>query len=146
MEESNIDYNMQNDNDVLRAEDIVPPYNTQKSVKQALGDKTPSLNAGQSQHNVKNMVDADDKAEIKEIPKFDLAGQILAEQRKIISVRRKAPGGKPKLRELQPRMESVNGEVKQPPAVSVTDPVISDIVARDIEKLYRADRAVLRDW
>ena len=59
---SETDTNKQDDTDVLRAEDI-----------QEASEPRPSDGRG-------------------EIPKFDLAEQILAEQRKITAIRRKAPG------------------------------------------------------
>ncbi len=66
---SETDTNKQDDTDVLRAEDI-----------QEASEPRPSDGRG-------------------EIPKFDLAEQILAEQRKITAIRRKAPG-KPKPQRL----------------------------------------------
>lgn len=73
--------------------------------------------------------------ETSEIPKFDLAEQILAEQRKITAIRRKAPGKKPQAPDRQP--QSILSEQEQ---------IIAEIVARDIEKLYRRDSSSLRNW
>ena len=69
----------QNDTSVFRAEDIIPPYN-----KKA--------------HSISGAVQG-----ANEIPKFDLAEQIMAEQRKITAIKRKAPGKKQKLRPNSPR-------------------------------------------
>ncbi len=111
-----------------------------------------------------------------EIPKFDLAEQILAEQRKITAIRRKAPGKpqrlpslapavtrvqaqdvaagkKPKAPDRQPQAQSTDYAIKQPPStrtsqrsaasqssiLSEQEQIIAEIVARDIEKLYRGD-------
>ena len=109
-----------------------------------------------------------------EIPKFDLAEQILAEQRKITAIRRKAPGKpqrlpsqdgaagkKTELRPLDGRGEppAQEGEVEsigypahqkmggfqQPPlTLSEQGRIIAEIVARDIEKLRRGDISSLR--
>jgi len=114
-----------------------------------------------------------------EIPKFDLAEQILAEQRKITAIRRKAPGKpqrlpslappllsatadkgvtqvqaqdgaagkKPKAPDRQPQAQSTDYAIKQPPSIlSEQEQIIAEIVARDIEKLYRRDTSSLRNW
>ena len=108
--------------------------------------------------------------ETSEIPKFDLAEQILAEQRKITAIRRKAPGKpqrlpslapavtrvqsqdgaagkKPKTPDRQPQAQSTDYAIKQPPSIlSEQEQIIAEIVARDIEKLYRRDTSSLRNW
>ena len=102
---SNTDYNRQDD-DILRAEDVVPPYNTQKCSGQSFKDESSSLNTNQPQHSEKNTTEPDDIVrKVNEIPKFDLAEQILAEQRKITAIRRKAPGRKPKVTDKQSRIQ-----------------------------------------
>jgi len=73
---SETDTNKQDDTDVLRAEDI-----------QEASEARPSDGRG-------------------EIPKFDLAEQILAEQRKITAIRRKAPGKPRRLPSLAPPLLS----------------------------------------
>ncbi len=78
---SETDTNKQDDTDVLRAEDI-----------QEASEPRPSDGRG-------------------EIPKFDLAEQILAEQRKITAIRRKAPGKKPqRLPSLAPAVTRVQAQ------------------------------------
>jgi len=75
-----------------------------------------------------------------EIPKFDLAEEIMAEQRKVTAMRRKAPGEKPEAQSRQPHVESVSYAVEQPtPARLEQDRIIAEIVAKDIERLYRGD-------
>jgi len=76
--------------------------------------------------------------ETSKIPKFDLAEQILAEQRKITAIRRKAPGQKPKVPDQQTQAKSI-GYTRPPPTLSEQEQIIAEIVARDIEKLYRGD-------
>jgi hypothetical protein len=109
-----------------------------------------------------------------EIPKFDLAEQILAEQRKITAIRRKAPGKPQRLpsqdgaagKKTESRPSDGRGEpparereaesigypprrvmvgIKQPPlTLSEQGRIIAEIVARDIEKLRRGDISSLR--
>jgi UDP-N-acetylenolpyruvoylglucosamine reductase len=117
---SNTDNNKQDDTDVLRAENILSPYNKEKSSEQDL----PAT----------------------EIPKFDLAEQIMAEQRKVTAIRRKAPGKKTKTSDSQPRTQSTGCTFKQPAPTSLEKGIIiADIVARDIEQLYRGDSSSLRN-
>ena len=81
------------------------------------------------------------------IPKFDLAEQILAEQRKITAIRRKAPGKKNKAPDQQPQAQSTGYTIKQPPPIlSEQEQIIAEIVARDIEKLYRGDTSSRSNW
>jgi len=77
---SETDTNKQDDTDVLRAEDI-----------QEASEPRPSDGRG-------------------EIPKFDLAEQILAEQRKITAIRRKAPGKAQRLPSLAPPLLSATAD------------------------------------
>jgi len=74
-----------------------------------------------------------------EIPKFDLAEDIMAEQRKITAIRRKAPGGKPAVQKAEPKDETVSqtGET-QAPFSSEQQKIIAEIVAKDIERLCRS--------
>jgi len=103
-----------------------------------------------------------------EIPRFDLAEQIMAEQRKITAIRRKAPGKPQQLPSLGPavarvqaqdgaagkktepanqqsRAESIGYTIQPPPlTLSEQGRIIAEIVARDIEKLRRGDTSSLR--
>ena len=129
----------QDEGSVFRAEDIVPP-----------NDKETHPITGAAH-------------DANEIPKFDLAEQIMAEQRKITSVKRKAPGKPQRLPSLAPavtrvqaqdgaankkakvpvrlpNVQSVGYNIKHPPpALLRHEQIISEIVARDIEKLCRGD-------
>jgi hypothetical protein len=135
---SDTDINKQDDTDVVRAQDIVPPYNEEKYREQSLKETTPSLSTSCPQHA---------ETSATEIPKFDLAEQIMAEQRKVTAIRRKAPGKKTKASDRPPRMQSTGCAVKQSaPTLSEKRLIIAEIVARDIEKLYRGDSSSLRNW
>jgi len=75
-----------------------------------------------------------------EIPRFDLAEEIMAEQRKITAIRRKAPGQKNEVQKLKPETQPVDHIIEQPkPALSEQEKIIAEIVARDIERLCRGD-------
>jgi hypothetical protein len=108
---------------VLRAKDIIPAKADSKKTK--IGRKKTSPSKGQKE---------------SEIPKFDLAEQILAEQRKVSSARRKAPSPKAEAPKQEQQLESVDYLVEQPsPAALERQQIIAEIVARDIEKLCRGN-------
>jgi hypothetical protein len=78
--------------------------------------------------------------ETLEIPSFDLAEEIMAEQRKITAIRRKAPGQKTEVQRLKPETQIVDHIIDQPkPLLSEQEKIIAEIVAKDIEKLCRGD-------
>ena len=142
-----------NDTDILRAEDIIPPFNQKKEPprKQSSNTETPAQKKS-------------------EIPKFDLAKQIMAEKRKNASTKRKAPEKKstqvsrnqktsteyngvrnviesaqsilhkPKKEKLSPIPITTPIPIPTPktiptPITNAYDRIISEIVARDIKKL-----------
>ncbi|OHB76810.1 MAG: hypothetical protein A2Z25_03975 [Planctomycetes bacterium RBG_16_55_9] len=84
-----------------------------------------------------------------EIPKFDLAEQILAEQRKLASVKRKAPGKRANAPTSRVGLASPigrdTGMVGQAPPYeqslmcSEQEQIIAEIVARDIENLVKGN-------
>ncbi len=63
-----------NDTDILRAEDVIPPFNQEQEPPQEQSSDTETATQNTN-----------------EIPKFDLAKQIMAEHRKNASSKRKAP-------------------------------------------------------
>ena len=73
--------------------------------------------------------------ETGEIPKFNLAEQIMAEQRKITAIRRKGPGKMAKPPQKQHPAESIGRNVMPRPILAVPEQIIAEIVARDIEEL-----------
>ena len=75
-----------------------------------------------------------------EIPKFDLAEQILAEQRKLSSVKRRGPGGKAKAPVPQTAEPSTR-PVEQSLMCAEQEQVIAEIVARDIHNLLKGRRS-----
>ncbi len=126
---SETDTNKQDNTDVLRAEDI-----------QKASESRPSDGRG-------------------EIPKFDLAEQIMAEQRKITAIRRKAPGKtrrlpsqngaagkKTKAPDLQSQAQLTGYTIKPPPpALPEQEQIIAEIVARDIERFCRCDTSSIHN-
>ena len=107
--------------DVLRAKDIFP---------------APVKPAPQS-HNIdnpKNNLEADFK-----IPKFDLAEQILARQRKISATSRKSPAEKTETSGSQPVADSIHqAALRYDTCFPQHDLIIiKEIVTQDIEQLCR---------
>jgi len=98
---SETDTNKQDDTDVLRAEDI-----------QEASEPRPSDGRG-------------------EIPKFDLAEQILAEQRKITAIRRKAPGKPQRLPSLAPPLLSATPVPAATQRVQAADKGVKRVQAQD---------------
>lgn len=165
---SDTDKNKQDDTNILRVEDIVPPYNKEKHREQYLpitktGQRkdVPSQD-GQNQtlkkasipisiSNAQNAETAVTESagvvqKTNEIPKFDLAEQIMAEQRKITAIRRKGPGQKTKFPDRQPQIKSTGYAIEPPQRVLLEkDLIIAEIVARDIEKLYGSDSSNIRN-
>lgn len=71
------------------------------------------------------------------IPRFDLAEEIMAEQRKITAMRRKSPG-ETKAESHEKESLSTGYIIGQPaPRWPEQEQIISEIVARDIEKLCK---------
>lgn len=149
--------------DVLRAKDIIPPLkapsgpvplpDTQQSVQKVPPPPAvppPSPDKGLIPGSVDlpqpgpkpaaNTPSVPPKVEQakSEVPRFDLAEKIMAEQRRITTVRRKGPGQIEEAQE-QERGASPGGGIKEqvPIALSGEEQIISEIVARDIERLCR---------
>ena len=91
------------------------------------------INSGQV--NQLPATNEDEMQETGEIPKFNLAEQILAEQRKITAIRRKGPGKMAKPPQKRHPAESIGHSVIPRPVLSGPAQIISEIVARDIEEL-----------
>jgi len=66
-----------------------------------------------------------------EIPKFDLAEQILAEQRKITAIRRKAPGKAQRLPSLAPPLLSATPVPAATQRVQAADKAVTRVQAQD---------------
>ena len=112
----------------LRAHDILPPYNKQ------VPRKSISKDADQS----KDIFSAGPQANDSEIPTFDLAEKIMAEQRKNTAAKRRAPGIAANPPGRQAAHITTTRAVKLS-AISSSEHkvIIAEIVARDIQKLRR---------
>jgi len=101
------------------------------------GSKETSLHQKESRNSIP--IEAIDRSEAKpKIPQFDLAEDIMAEQRKITAVRRKAPGKKIEHLKKEQDTKSVSGPARKSiPTSPEQEKVIAEIVAKDIERLFR---------
>ena len=157
---SKADRKKKGDSDILRAEDVVPPYDekagqkqdsqkakgggkkistSQKKPEQPPEDiKPPTAGKKAISAKAKSANAPDAQQQRSEIPKLDLAERIMAEQRKVTAVRRKAPGGKGKSPDKERRVESTSFSARRPtPGLPEQERIIAEIVAVDIEKLRR---------
>lgn len=144
---------------VLRAADVIPPFdkNTEAAGEGHAGterrqlvspapngvrqDVTGSLvvAVGPTGNVVKN---AERQADVTEIPRYDLAANILAEQRRAASRRRRAPG-QPDDKPVMSRAgfgPKVSTPPSPPQGVAELQQIVAEIVARDIERLCRRPR------
>ena len=117
--------NLRHKENVLRSSDIIPPFDKQ------LHKVSISQNSGECTENA--------EPKKNEIPKFDLAEDIMAQQRKITAIRRKSPGGKSAVHAAEPQNKTTSrtGEIQTPP-LSEQQQIIAEIVAKDIERLCRS--------
>lgn len=128
--------------DILRARDIMPPYDktTSESQDSQRTDESANLSAA-SKPSVAATVDYEpdvtNQHNEHEIPKFNLAEEIMAEQRRITAIRRKAPSKKIEVVKPQSTISSSGLSQLQRPLIQ--EQIIAEIVARDIEKLCRGD-------
>ncbi|MBW8040784.1 MAG: hypothetical protein FVQ85_12375 [Planctomycetes bacterium] len=153
--------------DILRARDIIPgarPYGnaggretdsqqteTNEATRPAepkrspatklVGDNVPEIGSEQAKA-VGDMPGVASKTEQpgSKIPRFDLAEEIMAEQRRITATRRKAPGQQYEAQRQVWEAEPVGDTPGRPvPTLSEQEQIVADIVASDIEKLCRGD-------
>jgi hypothetical protein len=115
--------NKRSDDDILRASDIIPPYKVQPA------QKMPAEPTSSKQRQ-------------REIPRFDLAEEIMAEQRKVTAARRKSPN-KSFDASLGRTQDGKNGvsrwqEETDPRLDGGQQQIIAEIVAKDITKLCEA--------
>ncbi len=101
--------------DILRAKDIMPPFNA---------NSAESSEAGGPQQKA-------------EIPKFDLAEEIMAEHRKVTAVKRKSPSQKTESQQQKTPTESIRHIIPPRHISQKQMQIIAEIVARDIERLCK---------
>jgi len=157
--------------DVLRARDIIPTLKNmarpepglQQTGQKATTPPAEPKTSREKEHGDDNVTEAQveqvkpaedipaapatTEQQKSEIPRFDLAEDIMAEQRRITAIRRKAPGQIDEAQKQEPEAESAGFITGQPsPALSKQEEIIADIVARDIERLYRGGSSSLSNW
>jgi hypothetical protein len=118
----------------------IEPKTTENSEK-----KTPSSQDGKKltlEDIIPLSAETGTKPVRNEVPRFDLAEEIMAEHRKVIATKRKSPGQK-----SDTQIEAGTQQVIEPQPVSrpvipkpdtvllIPDQIIAEIVARDIERL-----------
>jgi hypothetical protein len=148
--------------DIRRARDIMPPYKG-KSHEESKSKKTsenvtasPAAADKSAEKEKTHRKDTEERPaeQVKpekseptesvstgrqesQIPKFDLAEEIMAEQRKITAIRRKAPGKR--IEAGEQKVRSIDYAGQQPMPVSPEQgQIITEIVARDIERLCQS--------
>ena len=108
--------------DILRARDIIPG-----GAEEEKGDLAPPPASEQKR---------------PEVPRFDLAEDIMAEQRKVTAIKRKGPGEKVKVSRAERQAGAVGYKIRHPrEAAGEESRLIAEIVARDIERLCRVGTA-----
>lgn len=121
---------------VLRAKDIIPPL--QASAQTASASSEADKTMPTPPIEVKTSVETGQRG--SEIPRFNLAEEIMAEHRRITAVRRKGPGQTQEAHEQAQESELVSDTSEHISAkLSEQEQIIEEIVARDIEKLCRGD-------
>ncbi len=120
--------------DILRARDIIPPYN-----REEMRDNQEKAGTKEAEP-----VKADEAKPLEtkeigqgrtEIPRFDLAEEIMAEQRKIAAIKRRGPEKKMET-EPRPAVRPFRYALEpQRLTASGQDDIIAEIVARDIKRL-----------
>ena len=69
-----------------------------------------------------------------EVPKFDLAKELMAEQRKISTIRRTGPG-RSQRQSAKQQPPAIGYAIGPPPIIPDAQQIITEIVARDIQDL-----------
>ena len=155
--------------DILRARDVIPPFDKPKGrvketqrkerrgelshsvsgeERRALADtKAFSIEAGDTRSGSPLTLDKTPENKEKQdkgksdIPRFDLADDLMAAHRKAAAGRRRAPSEKtkqpPQVQKQPQPAEAKNIEKPPDSQQAEEDRIIAQIVAADIEKLYR---------
>jgi hypothetical protein len=129
------------DNDALRLEDIVPPFDAAARKPEPAGKSATPINKRKKSLRTSDPAQPCQPGRIgKDIPRFDLAEQIMSEQRRRTLATRKSPALKKAAPPEQP------AEVSSPAVVAEPDTeehrIVAEMVARDIERFCRRDTAL----
>ncbi len=116
---------------ILRIADIIPPFHNE------LIEESKKMRMGSGQQNNQDSVNRESSSEgNSEIPKFDVAGQILAEQRKNTATKRVSPAGHKTAGSTVVKKEQNSDKVPQTKGNQEII-AIKEIVKIDIEKFCR---------
>jgi len=136
---------LQSREDILRAREAVSPLEhegAQEPARQAPAEQKDAIRESGEPAPQEEAGERACPLQKSEIPRFDLSEDIMAEQRRITAIRRKAPAEK-KEPDVQEREVESAGQRFEP--VKLGGPreekIISQIVARDIERLLRGEAA-----
>jgi hypothetical protein len=148
---SEAENNKQTDADILRTRDIIPaspPPQKKEAEQEPKSQKTDENTAPLPKPavSINKKEESETLQEKTEIPRFDLAEDIMAEQRKIAATKRKAPGKKTEAERLELQAEPVGYTTIEPsaPTLPEQDRIIAEIVARDIERLHQGNTSDAR--
>jgi hypothetical protein len=137
---SRANINKENDAEILRANDIIPPYHSKNRHEQKPPAKehTSQNTSDKTKHTESIPTELENVAPHKTaIPKFDLAGQIMSEQRKAVSIKRISPDKKEKAENRKYKAHPIDHIVKPLPMLQYQEQIITEIVQRDIQKLKK---------
>jgi len=127
---------------VLRVADIIPPFDEIPAPADASGEESGSPEFPQAVEQAGSPGDEGREVvgqEAGELPKYDLAENILAEQRRVASRRRKAPSQVLEASTVRGELRAVEPSVLELPSQDLPElqRIVAEIVARDIERLCR---------
>jgi hypothetical protein len=136
--------------EVLRVTDIIPPFNHSASLRRNSDDLSkPSASRqslgreGKSTGESRSTRVADSVSDM-EIPRFDLAESILAEQRRVTARRRRRREprqAQPEVLERENAAPQTAMPVPSPEELRELQQIVAEIVARDIERICPGVRA-----
>jgi len=117
----------------LRAHQIIPGSRPPQQARPEQKSARTGENAGRETGRTKKPA-----PERTKIPKFDLAEEIMAEQRKITAAKRKGPGAKNNVEQLT---DTTDDTARRPmPKSPGQKKIIAEIVTRDIERLCSGNK------
>ncbi len=112
---------------VLRINDIIPPFD--KKPQKSQPDKAASMPIMSAAPVAKEEIKAD-------VPKFNLAEDIMAEQRRLSANKRVAPIGKIPIQQITSKGAAGRAMEMPIPEDTEIDEIITQIVSKDLERLY----------
>ena len=121
------------DDEPLRISDIIS--STNKSTSPKLNSEKVSQSRNSNPIPIETIEPKETSKKPTEIPKFNLAEEIMAEQRKVVAIKRKAPGLKASAQSSPKPAAPADYTIS--PQLSQEQHIIAEIVARDIERFCK---------